>query len=177
MPNQLAPVIQTDLPDASTTWLPTVVNQSSLDGAVVGSTPHAQPPLLDELLPDEELDVELELLDELDELLDEELELLELEELEELLLEEDELELLELLELPLTVIGSEYCALRPALSVSVVFTVQLVRLDGRLLTVTVNTPPPILVRLPDRFTLFVSFTSYTADFMFDEFTVVLWVPI
>lgn len=101
MPNQLAPVNQTDLPDESTIWLPTVVSQSSFEGTVVGSTPQAQPPLLleeppleeelEELLLDEELDEELELLDELDEL---EL-LLELEELlddEELLLELDELE-------------------------------------------------------------------------------------
>src|SRR5687767_1997958 len=75
MPNQLAPVNQTDLPDESTIWLPTVVSQSSLDGTVVGSTPQAQPPLLleeplledelEELLLEEELDEELELLDEL----------------------------------------------------------------------------------------------------------------
>jgi hypothetical protein len=102
MPNQLAPVNQTDLPDESTIWLPEVVSQSSLDGTVVGSTPQAQPPLPpEELLLEDELELlELELLEEDElELLLEELELEELLELE-LLLEDDELldELEELLD-------------------------------------------------------------------------------
>jgi hypothetical protein len=105
MPNQLAPVNQTDLPDESTIWLPEVVSQSSLDGTVVGSTPQAQPPLPpEELLLEDELELlELDELEELEELLleeelDEELELLEEDELELLL---EELELEELLELEL----------------------------------------------------------------------------
>ncbi len=98
----MAPVNQTELPAESMIWFPDVVNQSSLEGTVAGSTPHAKsPPPLDELLDDELELLEDELLDDellLDELLDEELELLEDELLDdELLLDElldEELELL-----------------------------------------------------------------------------------